>query len=64
VSTLIPGVLACPSGTIKAPEPASRGVSVILRVGDLRRDLGPASSSVSEISQHVSSQILSIANKR
>lgn len=62
MSTLIPGVLACEPGTIKALESAFAVVSVILRVGHLCREKPEIADSVSEPSKHVSSQIISIAN--
>ena len=62
LSTLIPIVLACLPRMIRRPQAASRGVSVILRVGDLRREKPVIPRAVGEIPAHVSSQIFSIAN--
>jgi hypothetical protein len=62
VSTLIPFALACPPGTTKPPGSLSQRVSVILRVGDLRREKPGIARRVSELLGHVSSQNLSIAN--
>jgi len=62
MSTLIPNVLGCASSTLTTlATPPERG-SIILEIGDMRREGPPNPHFIISLSEHVSIRSFSIAN--